>query len=233
MINYLEIAHKIVELKYPSCDGALMAGSIVRGEGTETSDIDLIIYNSCIHKGYRESFVFEGVPIEAFVHNEASFKHYFKEDCDRKMPSLPVMVHEAVDIRQNDFLDALRKEATNLISKGPGKPSERTVDTMRYFITDLKEDLVGSTDDFETLLIANELVVKLHEFYLLTHNAWIGKSKWIKRAMYKHDPKFAEAFEKQILSFYTSRDKAVLIKLIDQMLSPFGGDYFDGFTVGK
>ncbi len=104
---------------------------------------------------------------------------------------------------------------------------------MRYFITDLKDDLVGSKDEFETILIVNELVAKLQEFYLLTNNQWIGKSKWIKRALKIYDPKFAIEFEKIILEFYSKRDKEVILSLIKRIIEPFGGYYFEGFSIGK
>ncbi len=79
----------------------------------------------------------------------------------------------------------------------------------------------------------NELLVKLHEFYLLTNNKWIGKSKWIKRSLSKYDDDFSIKFEKLFLSFYTSRDKSTILNLITEILLPFGGDYFDGFSAGK
>ncbi len=78
--NYLNIAEEIVKEKYPNCHGALMAGSIVRGEGTATSDIDLIIYDKSIFSAYRTSFYYRDVPIEVFVHNENSFDYYFNQD---------------------------------------------------------------------------------------------------------------------------------------------------------
>lgn len=233
MLDYLDIAKKVVDQKYPECDGALMAGSIVRGEGTETSDIDLIIHDENIKKGYRESFVFDGVPVEAFVHNKESFRKYFKQDCARKIPSLLLMVVESIEIRGNEFLDELREEARKRLLEGPPELTEQEITSRRYFITDLRDDLIGSEDDFETILIVNELVVKLHEFYLLTNNAWIGKSKWIKRAIKKYDPEYAVEFEKKVLDYYSSRDKKIILDLIEEVLSPYGGCCFDGFSMGR
>ncbi len=56
--KYIDIAMKVVKEKYPTCQGALMAGSIVRGQATERSDIDLIIYHDKISKAYRESYYY-------------------------------------------------------------------------------------------------------------------------------------------------------------------------------
>jgi len=232
-INYFGIAKKIVEEKYPNCDGALMAGSIIRGEGTETSDIDLIIYDDNIAKGYRESYYFDGVPIEVFVHSKKSFEYFFDFDCKKKMPSLPVMVMESRIVKDTKYFEELKHRASEIYQIGPGKLQKSEIDFMRYFITDLKDDLIGSNDEFETILIANELLVKLHEFYLLTNNKWIGRSKWIKRSLSKYDDEFEIKFEKIFLDFYSTREKSILLNLIAEILLPYGGDYFEGFSIGK
>jgi len=232
-INYFEIAKKVVEEIYPNCDGALMAGSIIRGEGTETSDIDLIIYDDSISKGYRESYFFEDVPIEVFIHSKESFEYFFYFDCKKKMPSLPVMVMESVVVKETIYFKELKHKASEIYHKGPGELKKDEIDFMRYFITDLKDDLIGSNDEFETLLIVNELIVKLHEFYLLSNNKWIGRSKWIKRSLSKYDEEFELKFEKTFLRFYSTRDKSIILSLIDEVVLPYGGDYFEGFSIGK
>lgn len=231
--RYFDVADKIVREKYTDCDGALMAGSIVRGEGTSTSDIDLIIYDDKLSNGYRESFIYEGIPIEVFAHNKKSFIFFFNSDCKRKMPTLPLMVMESVVIKECDYFSELKKIATDLYEKGPEKLTTNEIEMMKYFITDLRDDLLGSEDEFETILIVNDLLIRLHEFYLLTNNSWIGRSKWIKRALKKYDEVFELKFEKVILDFYKDRDKSKLIALIDEILEPYGGCNFDGFSVGK
>ncbi len=119
-IDYFEIAKKVVKDKYPSCDGALMAGSIVRGEGTITSDIDLVVFDDDLDSAYRESYYFDGVPVEAFVHSKKSFEHYFDLDCKNKTPSLPFMVIESVVIQDNKYFDELKHIANEIYQKGPG-----------------------------------------------------------------------------------------------------------------
>lgn len=232
-IDYLKIAGKIVGDKYPSCDGALMAGSIVRGEGSETSDIDLIIYDDSIGRGYRESFYYDNVPIEVFVHSKKSFEYFFNYDCVKKMPSLPVMVMESIIIKEATYFKELKEKAKIIYDKGPGELQESELDFMRYFITDLRDDFIGSTDEFETILIANELIIKLHEFFLLSNNKWIGKSKWIKKSLLKYDSDFQLRFEKIFLEFYSSREKSNILKLIDEITQPYGGEFFEGFSIGK
>lgn len=39
----LQAATQFILKHYPNCQGALLAGSVVRGEATRTSDLDLVI----------------------------------------------------------------------------------------------------------------------------------------------------------------------------------------------
>lgn len=233
MIDYKSIARKLVDDRYPTCQGALMTGSIVRGQATETSDIDLLIYDQSLEGAFRESLMYEGVPVEVFAHNQSSFSHYFDSDCQRKMPSLLLMVVEGEIIRACPYFKTLKEEAQTRLDLGPEPLTGDDLETMRYFITDLKEDLIGSRDDFESLLIVNELLVKLHELYLLNQGAWIGKAKWIKRALINHDEEFAAYFEGQVLTYYQTREKQVILDLVTRVLEPLGGDLFHGYSRGK
>lgn len=51
----IEAAHQFINKHFPNCQGALLAGSVVRGEATETSDLDIIIFDKNICAFYRES----------------------------------------------------------------------------------------------------------------------------------------------------------------------------------
>ena len=53
----VEIAKEIKEIRYKDADTLFLAGSIVRGEGTKYSDLDLVIIYQTISKAYRESFI--------------------------------------------------------------------------------------------------------------------------------------------------------------------------------
>lgn len=65
---------------FPSCQGALLAGNVVRGEATDTSDLDIVISDNKIGSAFMESLIDFGWAIEVFVHNLTSYKHYFESD---------------------------------------------------------------------------------------------------------------------------------------------------------
>lgn len=91
-----QIAQEIVKEHFPNCMAAILAGSIVRGEGTPTSDLDLVVIDPAVPDAYRYSFYYNGRPVELFVHNLTSYKKFFDADCERGRPSLPQMVAEGV-----------------------------------------------------------------------------------------------------------------------------------------
>ena len=89
----IAIATKIQQDRYPDADVIFLAGSVIRGEGTATSDLDLVVVFQQLPAAYRESFQFEGWPVEAFVHDPETLRYFFFEvDSPTGIPSLPAMV---------------------------------------------------------------------------------------------------------------------------------------------
>ena len=65
----------------------------MRGEHTNTSDLDLVVLYTSIPNAFRDSYVFEGWPIEAFVHDYQTLHYFFKHvDKPTGEPSLMQMV---------------------------------------------------------------------------------------------------------------------------------------------
>jgi hypothetical protein len=218
---------------FPNCYGAVLAGSVVRGEATETSDLDIVIFDKNLKTAYRESVIECGWNIEAFVHNLTSYKEFFKSDCERARPSLPKMVSEGIVLKDSGILDLIKHEANELLDKGPEEWSADTIKVKRYFITDTLDDFIGSTLRAEEIFIANTLAELVSEFVLRTNRQWIGASKWIVRSLKNYDEKFAGHFVEAFDTFYKTGDKNMIIVMVDEILQPFGGRLFQGFSLGK
>ncbi|MGM0903690.1 MAG: nucleotidyltransferase domain-containing protein [Bacillota bacterium] len=228
-----EVARKIVEKHFPTCQGALLAGSVVRNEATETSDLDIVIFDSQLEASYRESLKEFGWPIEIFVHNLISYKSFFKSDCERARPSLPQMVSEGIILKDNAFIEDIKKEAKELLDKGPEEWSEEIIKVKRYFITDTLDDFIGCSERAEELFIANALADLLSEFILRTNRKWIGTSKWNVRLLKQYDEKLTGEFVEAFDLFYREGDKVPIIQFVDYTLKPYGGRLFEGFSIGK
>ncbi|KAA0548199.1 nucleotidyltransferase domain-containing protein [Bacillus sp. BGMRC 2118] len=229
----IEAATAFIKTHFKACDGAILAGSVVRGEYTSTSDLDLVVFDSSLMKSYRESLISYEWPIEVFVHSFDSYKEFVKQDIDRGRPSLPRMLAEGTVIIDHPQLRFIQEEAKELLDAGPIEWSEQTIRMKRYFITDLIDDLIGSTKRAETIYITNTLVDSLHEYILRTNKQWIGSSKWIDRSLRTFDEELADDFLRAMEDIYLKSDKNLLITLAERALSPHGGFLFDGFSLGK
>ncbi|WRP04609.1 nucleotidyltransferase domain-containing protein [Rossellomorea aquimaris] len=229
----VEAAKKFVLETFPTCQAALLSGSVVRGEETSTSDLDIVIIEGTLSSEYRESINSHGWPIEAFVHTGATIREYFRKDCQRARPSLPRMVSEGIPIIDHPIILRLKEEANKLLRDGPPKWNSQTTDMKRYFITDALEDFIGSKERGESIFIAGTLGESLHEFVLRTHGHWIGSSKWIVRALREYDESVAEEFVEAFDQFYQKGNKQPIVRLVDSVLEPHGGRFFEGFSSGK
>jgi hypothetical protein len=232
-INPYKAAELFTSNYFPNCHGALLAGSVVRGEATETSDLDIVIFDRNLKSAYRESIIDFGWNIEVFVHNLTSYKEFFKSDCERARPSLPNMVSEGIVLRDSGIMEHIKQEAKDLVEKGPEEWSADTIKLKRYFITDALDDFIGCTMRAEEIFIANTLAELVSEFVLRTNRKWIGTSKWIIRSLRNYDEKFADQLVEAFDIFYKTGDKNRIIIMVDHILQPYGGRLFKGYSLGK
>ena len=232
-LNPFEAAKQFVNKQFPYCEGALLAGSVVRGEATETSDLDIVIFDRQQHSSYRESLIDFGWSIEVFVHNLTSYKEYFSSDYERARPSMPRMVAEGVILKDKGAIGPIKEEAKELLDKGPKEWSPEIINTKRYFITDTLDDFIGCNNRAEEIFIANALAELVSEFVLRINKRWIGASKWVIRSLRHYDVDFTNWFVEAFDEFYKNGDKHKIIQLVDEVLQPYGGHLFEGFSLGK
>ncbi|WP_258166013.1 nucleotidyltransferase domain-containing protein [Bacillus sp. MYb209] len=224
----------MIASQFPNCDVALLGGSVARGEATKTSDLDIVIFDQSLSSCYRESFYSNGWPVEVFVHNFETYKTFFKMDCDRGRPSLPQLVLEGFVLKGKvEIVERLKREANDLLMKGPDKWTEETKKQKRYFITDALDDLIGATKREEELFIANLLADLVHEYVLRVNGQWLGNSKWFIRVLKRYDEVYAEKFVMVFDHFYKTGEKKELIAFIEKTLEEYGGRMFEGFSIGK
>ncbi len=227
----VETAQMLINERFPDCRGAILGGSVVRGEGTATSDLDIIVINDKAGSVRRESFYYKGWPAELFVHTIDSCRVYFHKDAERARPTLPRMVAKGLVLRGGDFLGGIRKEAALLLAAGPALWTDAELTFKRYFLTDALEDFIGSTKRHESLFVAGKLAELAHEFLLRTNKQWIGQSKWIYREIAYYDQALADRFAGCFDSFYQYGEKQPVIELVDDIMKPCGGRCFDGFSL--
>lgn len=223
-------ARSFLDAHFADSHTAFLAGSVVRGEATSTSDLDIVIITDRESAPYRQSFVWEGWPVEALVHNRQSYLDFFESDRREYEPALQHMCLEGIVLRDHDGLAAhIKAEAKRQIDAGPDPLTPETSERLRYTVTDLLDDLLGSTRPDESLFIANDLAIASARLALLYNRRWIGTGKWLVRALRDFDPALAEQLGASLRLFYVEGQKEALIAFADAALAPVGGRLFEGY----
>jgi predicted nucleotidyltransferase len=181
----IKVANSIRNQRYSHAVAMFAAGSLVRGEGTAFSDLDLVVVYESLPNAYRESFRFEGFPVEAFVHDTETLNYFFVEvDRPAGVPSLPQMVKEGIEIPNTSALSrSLKALAVSLIETGPPALTPEDDRSLRYRITDLLDDIRDPRSYAELIATGGQLYEALANYHLRASGQWSGEGKSIPRVL--------------------------------------------------
>lgn len=231
MLNELtKITNEIRAGKYSDARVIFLAGSIVRGEGTAYSDLDLVVVFDKLPAAYRESFYFQGFPVEAFVHDPETL-NYFLYELDRPtgVPSLAQMILEGVEVPEaSEFSRSLKRLAASVIASRPPTLSEEDVRKLRYNLTNLVDDIRQPRSKDELVATGTELYEELADYYLRTNNLWSAKGKSIPRILKQADADLCLRYCNSFEELFVNGQPAKVIALAEEILKPLGGFLFDG-----
>lgn len=218
------------EAKYSDASAIFLAGSVIRGEATAFSDLDLVVMYESVEQARRESFFYGGWPIEAFVHDENTLKYFFEDvDGPSGCPSLPKMVIEGFVIpNETELSNRVKNMAQQFVQAGPPKWDQQTLNNARYAITDLIDDLRAPRNNQEVRATGSQLYQPLADFYFRGQGEWSAKGKTIPRALEKFAPEMAEDFLGAFDLLFAQGDASAVVVLAEKILAPYGGFFFEG-----
>jgi hypothetical protein len=227
----IAVANALKVDRYAAATAVFAAGSIVRGEGTPFSDLDLVVVYPRLDSAYRESLRFEGLPVEAFVHDSGTLAYFFTElDRASGVPSLAQMVSEGVEIPQaSETSRDLKEFAASIIAAGPPALDAPTERRMRYAVSDLIEDLRAPRSRNELIAAGARLYEELADYHLRRQRLWSAKGKSIPRVLRSVDPDVAEKYAESFDSLFARGDAAPVIRLAEELLGLAGGLLFEGY----
>ena len=229
--HIVEVAHAIQAERYPDARVVFAAGSLIRGEATSYSDLDLVVLYAKIPCAYRESFRFDDYPVEAFVHDIETLEYFFFEvDRPSGVPVLPQMVMEGIEIpASNDVSRAAKGRAASLIAAGPPALDTQTEQRMRYCVSDLLNDLRAPRSKDELTATGSRFYEQLADYHLRRQCLWSAKGKGIPRALRSADPELSARYCQSFEDLFTRGDVRAVIQLAEELLQPGGGPLFDGY----
>lgn len=231
MVNQIiQITNEIRECKYPKANVIFLAGSIVRGEGTPYSDLDLVVIFEKLPNAYRESFSFQGFPVEAFLHDPETLNYFLHEvDGPSGIPSLVQMILEGIEIPEaSEFSDSLKRLAASVMESGPPPLSDENIRKLQYNLTSLVDDIRHPRSKDELVASGTELYQALADYYFRRNNLWSAKGKSIPRILKQRDE---DLWVRYIISFeelFVSGNPDKVIALVEEILKADGGFLFDG-----
>ncbi|MBO9539445.1 nucleotidyltransferase domain-containing protein [bacterium] len=229
----LDYATRILRERYPGAQLAFAAGSIIRGEGTSTSDLDLVVIFDKLSQAYRESFLFEGLPVEAFVHDPETLA-YFCWQMDRKegIPSLPTMLADGVALPASSQLaEELVLMGKKVLEAGPEPMSTEEISRRRYHLGELLDDLRAPRSKVEMMAIGTALYGPLADFALRQRGVYSATGKWIPRRLQATDEQLHDRFHQAFEQLFRESASAEVIALVEDVLAPVDGPLFEDYRL--
>lgn len=224
-------ARKCFTTRFIGASHMFVAGSIMRGEGNELSDIDMVVVYPTLPRAWRESFVVDGFPVEAFVHDPETLAYFVRGDVDSGAPIIVHMVANGTIItHEPEKAEELQQRSRSILARGPNPLTGERYDTMRYFLSDLVDDLRAERPLDEIAALSALLYPRLIDLLLLGRNQWTGKGKWGPRLLRRFDPSLADLATKAFAEAVQGQT-AALLSLAEQVLNQHGGRYLDGYHV--
>lgn len=228
-----DASKQFIKLHFPTCEAAILAGSIIHGGATDSSDLDLVIFDESQPWPFRKTYKAFGWVIEAFVLTRSSYRYFFDEAIDCAIPSLLRMCSEGLVLHGSDSIEDIIAEARHDFKAGPPPLQQQELDLARYEISEALEDLLGCRNRKEGLFIVQKLTGQLPAFVLRANLQWIGDGKWMYRSLERYDPGLGNQLHHALEAYYRHDHKEPLVSLVQAWLAPFGGTLAEGFSQGE
>jgi hypothetical protein len=225
------VTKELFETRYQGADAIFVTGSVIRGEATAYSDLDLVVLYPRIERAYRESFFHKGWPVEAFIHDPETLRYFFNHvDKHLGRATLAEMIAEGYEIPAATPLTTQMKDlAAAALREGPPALTEDDLTDRRYHISEILDDMREPRNRAELTASATLLYNELADFYFRTRLGWTGSGKNLVKRMKRADAGFAKKFGEAFDEVFTSGHAARVIALAEEMLAPHGGLLFEGY----
>lgn len=231
MQNPLETILTIYKTKHPGASALFWAGSVSKNKKvTASSDLDLVVVYKQLAKPYREAFTLNEWPIDTFVMDEKSLLNFFEVNVKKGTPGLLSMVGEGIEIpASSEFSLRLKEIALQKLAQGPLPLTKEEINSSRFLITDLLDDIMQPACKHEQMSAVMMLYAYLATFYLRSNNQWAAQGKVLVRRLELFNGPMADIFYKSFDHFFKTGNPDMIRHLVDEVLEPRGGRLWNGF----
>ena len=229
--NPRDTIEKLINERYKDAKTIFWAGSVSKDQGTDASDLDLIIIYRQVEHAYREAFIYDGWPIDSFIHDPETLSYFFEKiESKDGRPALILMILHGVEILgENDFSRSIKDLAQKTLNAGPDVWTKEIINKERFLITDILDDIKFSKTQDEQMTSAAHLFEPLIQFYFRSQNKWTASGKTLIRNLKNENPALAAEYIQCFTSLFQIGDSTKLQSLVEKILKPYGGLLWDGF----
>jgi hypothetical protein len=231
--DHVVFARSFVQREFPHARAAWLGGSAATGDMTATSDLDITVLVSEPKTPHRSSRLVDGWPVELFVQTEASLMRFCDQDRARRRPTTMRLVGTSIVLLDTDGSgQGLQHQLHQLDEAGPASAAPEDLETARYGVTELLDDLSGTATPTESITVAATLWREAGDLLLLGHRKWSGSSKWLVREIAALDAELGTRYADQLVeglrTAATGHPEDLLV-VVTTVLDLFGGRVFDGY----
>lgn len=204
---------------------------MITGQATATSDLDIVVFFDRLESASRKSFFHRGWPVETFLHDRQSFEFFCAMDGKAGRPFLANMVVTGIALpEENDYARAIAADARLFLERGPAPLRESELLRRRYSITNHLDDIRDPRSRSELYASGARLLEELSDFYFRSHGLWSASHKSIIRALATADAGLCARFESAFDTLFRLGQIDEAIAIGEEILAPFGGRLFDGYS---
>ncbi|MFO1257682.1 MAG: GNAT family N-acetyltransferase [Gammaproteobacteria bacterium] len=227
----LPTIQKLIKERYVQAKAIFWAGSVSEGRGTSASDLDLIIVFEEVAHAYREAFIYDGWPIDAFIHDLDTLRYFFEESrTGNGISGLCYMILNGRDVTNPGvFSENVKTLAQEVLNAGPAIWDQEQINKERFLITDVLDDIKCPAGRDEQIASAAWLLEALGQFYFRSQNKWCASGKSIIRYLKSDNPDLALEFMQAFQGLFQTSNSAALELLVKKILDPYGGLFWNGF----
>ncbi len=183
--------------------GIVACGSVLRGQGDASSDLDLYVVHRQPWRQRVQKF-FQGVPVEIFVNPPETIRGYFVDEGRAGRAITAHMLSTGLVIWQTDpVLDELCAEAREFLAQPPNQSAQALL-MARYMAATALEDAfdIRHKDPANAMLILEQAMSMMVQHAFLAANQRLPRIKETVDALATVDP----ALSILARTFYTSTD---------------------------
>lgn len=227
----LPTIQKLIKERYVQAKAIFWAGSVSVNQGTSASDLDLVIIFEKVAHAYREAFIYDGWPIDAFIHDLDTLRYFFEESrTGNGISGLCYMILNGREVTNpSAFSKNVKTLAQEVLNTGPAIWDQEQINKERFLITDVLDDIKYPTGRDEQIASASWLLEALGQFYFRSQNKWCASGKSIISYLKSDNPDLALEFMQAFEDLFQRGHPSALELLVKKILEPYGGLFWNGF----